>query len=97
MEIVGRCPNRQRGPEILVAGGILRNEKFRLTQGPLQVGEKMRDRLGIIPDVSAGAVTTTAAVPAAFPVPQKSILLPQHRRRLEDGQIGGDGLDDFRG
>lgn len=57
----------------------------------------MRHRLGIIPDMRAGAVATAPAVTAAFPNPETAIMLPHHRGRLEDSQIRGHSLHNLLG
>ena len=82
--------------EILVPARVLVFAKLGLAQGALQVGEEVRDCLGIVPHVRARAVAAAAFVKAALPAPQPPVCLALHGGRLENGQVGGDGFDCFR-
>ena len=53
MKIVGDGADGQGAAEILVAALVLGGAKFGFPQGALQLREKMRKRLGVIPDVRA--------------------------------------------
>ena len=64
-------------------------------QGAFQAGEQVGNGLGVIPDVSAGTVAAAGVIAATLPGPQSAIGLPQHGWGLEDGQVGGDGFEDF--
>ena len=95
MEVVLDRPNRQGAAECLVPGLVLRRAELGLAQRPLQAREEVRDGLGVIPDVRAGAVAAARVVAAAFPAPQPAVGLAHHRRRLQDRQVRGHRFDDL--
>ena len=70
--------NGQCGPEILVAFFILRVEKFGLAQRSFQIGKQVRQRLLVIPDVRARAMTAAVFIATAFPRPDLAIRLTQN-------------------
>ena len=55
----------------------------------------MRQGLSVVPHVGARSRATPGAIAAALPCPESPVHLTQHRRRLEDREIGGDGFDDL--
>ena len=97
MEIMVNGTNRQIGPERLMSVGILIHEELGFTQRTLQTGKEMRNCLGIIPDMRAGAVAASPTVTAAFPNPESAIVLTHHRGRLENGQIRSYSLHNLLG
>ena len=96
MEGVRRGPDGQGGAEVLVSALILILVELGQPERPLESREEVRDCLRVVPDVRAGTVAAPYAVAAAFPGPHPAVSLAQHGRRLEDGQVCGDGLDHFR-
>ncbi len=97
VEVVGRGADGQAGAEGLMAALVLVDEELGVAQRSLQLGKEVRDRLGVVPDVRAGAVAATDRVAAALPVPEPAVGLALDGGRLEDAQVGGDGLDDLVG
>ena len=67
-----------------------------LAQRAFEGREEVRDGLGVVPDVGAGAVAAARVVAAAFPAPEPAVGLAQDGGRFEDREVGGDGFDDFR-
>lgn len=75
VEVVGNRADRQCAAELLVSAIVLRRTKLRLAERPLQRGEEVRDRLGVIPNVRAGARAAALAVSAPFPRPEAAVGL----------------------
>ena len=80
-----------------MAGLILGRAEFGFAQSAFETREQVRDGLGIVPNVRAGAVAAPRVITAAFPGPKPAVCLPQDRRRFEDGEIGSDGFQNFGG
>ncbi len=95
VEVVRGGPDRERGTERLVSARVLRDAELRLAQRPLQRREQVRQRLRVVPDVSARTVTAARVVSAALPGPEAAVRLTHDRRRLEDRQVGRDRLQDL--
>src|ERR1035437_8834366 len=74
---------------------VLRRTKLRFAQCPLQRREQMRQRLRVIPNVSATALAAATIVTTTFPPPQPAIGLTQYGRRLQNRQVRGNGFGDF--
>ncbi len=83
------------GTEGLVATLVLGKKELGFAQAAFEVGEKMRQRLGVIPDVGTGAVAGAPFVAQSLPGPNLSARLTEHGGRFEDGQIGRHGIDHF--
>src|SRR5437016_14407529 len=71
--------------------------------GQLQVAEsgfelrvKVRKGLRIIPHVRAGTMAAASIGETPCPTPKSAIFQTQYGGRLEDGQIGGDGIQHVR-
>ena len=56
----------------------------------------MGHRLGVVPDVGAGAVAAAGVVAAAFPRPESAVGLAQNGGRLEDREVRRDRFEHFR-
>ncbi len=75
---------------------ILGRSELGLAQCPFEGGEEVRNHLSVVPDMGAGAGTTSGVVATPFPTPEPTVRLPEHRRRFQDGQVGGHRLDHLR-
>src|SRR5690606_24861374 len=83
----------ERGAEVLVAALVLRLEQLGLAQPALERGEKMRQRLGVAPDVRAAAGAGAGIVVATLPQPEASVGLTQHGGRFQDRKVRRRGPD----
>jgi hypothetical protein len=72
-------------------------EEFGFAEGALETGEKMRKGLGVIPYVGARAVATATVGETSFPAPEIAVFKTEDGRRFENGEIGGDGVEDLCG
>ncbi len=95
--VVRQRPDRQRRPELLVTPFVLGFVKLGLPKRSLKSREKVRYRLGIIPDVCARAMAAACRIAAALETPQPAVDLTQDGRRFQDSQIRRDRLDDLIG
>ena len=95
VEVVRDGANRQGAAELLVPRLVLRRAELGLAQRPLQAREEVRDGLGVIPDVRAGAVAAARIVAATFPGPQLAVGLAHDRGRLQDRQVRRHRFDDL--
>ena len=97
MEVVRHRPDGQGTAELLVAAVVLRRPELRLAQRPFQGGKQVRRGPG---RSSRRACKSRQQQPELSPHPsqrpQPAVGLAQHRGRLEDGEVGGHGLDHFR-
>ncbi len=75
VEVVLHRTDRKIGAEHLMAFGVLIDKELRLPETSLHPREQMRHSLRIIPYVSAGPVTASPVVSAAFPRPEPSVVL----------------------
>jgi len=97
VEVVIRRADGEARAERLVATRILVDEELRVAQRPLEVREEVRQRLGVVPDVGARAVAAAVGIAATLPTPELAVGLALHGGRLEDREVGRDGLDDLGG
>ena len=75
------------GTEPLVPARILAVEKLGLPQAALELGEEMRQRLGIIPYMGARTMAAAAPFAAPFPIPQPAVHLAQYGGRFQYAQV----------
>ena len=87
---------RKLGPKVDMPLLAERPLQLLLAQGALQFREQVRQGLGVVPDMGAGAVAAAGGHKAAFPGPDVAVFLAQHGRRLEDRQIAADGIQHCR-
>lgn len=90
--MVGRTIG-EAGAEVDVSRFVHGTLQLLFPQGLLQGREKVRQRLGIIPNVGAGAGTRAALDAAALPGPDVPVFLAQNRRGFEDSEVRRDRVE----
>src|SRR5262249_55540451 len=85
----------QGAAELLMSGLVLRGAKFGLTQGAFERGEQVGNRLGVVPDVGAGAMAAPRIIATTLPGPELAIGLAQDCGRFQDRKVGRNRLNDL--
>ena len=85
-----------RAAEIDVSAVVHGANKFEIAQRAFELGKEMRHRLRVVPHVRARSVAASGVRKAAFPSPDVAVCLAQNGRRLQDGEVGGDGIEHVR-
>src|SRR5579862_2132507 len=86
-------PVGNRSAKIDVAAVIHRTLEFKAAQRAFKLREKVRHRLGIVPDMRARAVTAAVVREAALPRPDVSVFLAKHGGRLENTDVCGNRIE----
>ncbi len=91
--LIGFQTQREAQPEGHAAGGGEVVGVVRLAHGARQSREEERQCLGVVPDMGAASLATAAGAVAALEAVEGAVLEAHHGGRLEDREVGGDGVE----